>query len=71
MPQGAVAGDFTAPTQPFSSLPHFRDDLSEAKMWGITPFDQMWCRIAFKKLRYEGHFTDLVERSATVQVFED
>ncbi len=57
VPQGAVAGDFTAPTQPFSSLPHFRDDLSEAKMWGITPFDQMWCRIEFKKLRYEGHFT--------------
>jgi quinate dehydrogenase (quinone) len=26
-------------------------------MWGLTPFDQMWCRIEFKKLRYEGHFT--------------
>ena len=58
VPQGAVPGDFTSPTQPFSvGMPHFRDDLSEAKMWGITPFDQMWCRIEFKKLRYEGHFT--------------
>lgn len=58
VPQGAVPSDFTSPTQPFSvGMPHFRDDLSEAKMWGITPFDQMWCRIAFRKLRYEGHFT--------------
>ena len=51
-------GDFTAKTQPFSvGMPHFRDDWSEADMWGITPFDQMWCRIEFKKHRYEGHFT--------------
>ncbi|HMN47169.1 MAG TPA: membrane-bound PQQ-dependent dehydrogenase, glucose/quinate/shikimate family [Povalibacter sp.] len=58
VPQGAVPEDFTAPTQPFSvGMPHFRDDWSEATMWGITPFDQMWCRIEFKKLRYEGHFT--------------
>jgi len=26
-------------------------------MWGLTLFDQLWCRIAFKKLRYEGEFT--------------
>ena len=58
VPQGAVPGDFTAPTQPFSvGMPHFREDLSEAAMWGITPFDQMWCRIQYKRLRYEGHFT--------------
>jgi quinate dehydrogenase (quinone) len=58
VPQGAVEGDYTAPTQPFSvGMPNFRDDLSEAKMWGVTPFDQMWCRIQFKKMRYEGHFT--------------
>ena len=58
VPQGAVEGDYTAPTQPFSvGMPNFRDDWSEAKMWGITPFDQMWCRTEFKKLRYEGHFT--------------
>jgi quinate dehydrogenase (quinone) len=28
-------------------------------MWGITPYDQLWCRIEFRKLRYEGHFTPL------------
>ena len=26
-------------------------------MWGVTPLDQLWCRIEFKKMRYEGHFT--------------
>jgi quinate dehydrogenase (quinone) len=23
----------------------------------VTPLDQLWCRIEFKKMRYEGHFT--------------
>ncbi len=26
-------------------------------MWGITPFDQLMCRIQFQKLRYEGPLT--------------
>jgi quinate dehydrogenase (quinone) len=58
VPQGAVEHDWVSKTQPFSvGMPHFRDDWSEAHMWGITPFDQMWCRTEFKKHRYEGHFT--------------
>ncbi|EJL31847.1 membrane-bound PQQ-dependent dehydrogenase, glucose/quinate/shikimate family [Novosphingobium sp. AP12] len=31
--------------------------LTEADMWGATPFDQLMCRIAFKGMRYEGLFT--------------
>ncbi|WP_138467892.1 membrane-bound PQQ-dependent dehydrogenase, glucose/quinate/shikimate family [Poseidonocella sp. HB161398] len=31
--------------------------LTEADMWGMTPFDQMMCRILFKGYRYEGLFT--------------
>ncbi len=31
--------------------------LTEADMWGATPFDQLLCRIAFKKMRYEGLYT--------------
>ncbi len=31
--------------------------LTESDMWGATPFDQMLCRIAFKKMRYEGLYT--------------
>ncbi len=26
-------------------------------MWGATPFDQLACRIAFQRLRYEGRYT--------------
>jgi len=56
--EGGVPEDYVATTQPFSmDLPHFRPELSEEKMWGITPLDQLWCRIEFKKMRYEGHFT--------------
>ena len=55
---GGVPEDYVAATQPFSmDLPHFRPDITEAKMWGITPLDQLWCRIEFNKMRYEGHFT--------------
>ena len=26
-------------------------------MWGISPLDQLWCRIQFKRARYQGPFT--------------
>ena len=59
VPQGAVPGDWTAKTQPFSvGMPQFRGpDLTERDMWGLTPLDQLYCRIEYKKMRYEGHFT--------------
>lgn len=56
-PQGAVEGDFTAPTQPRSALSFKPTPLTEASMWGVSPFDQLACRIAFRSLRYEGRFT--------------
>ncbi len=31
--------------------------LTESDMWGATPFDQMLCRIQFKKMRYDGLYT--------------
>jgi quinoprotein glucose dehydrogenase len=57
MPQdGAVPEERNSPTQPFSnSLPSFRNaDLTEADMWGVSPFDQLYCRIQFRQARYEG-----------------
>lgn len=57
MPQdGIVPEERISPTQPFSnSLPSFRNaDLTEADMWGVSPFDQLYCRIQFKQARYEG-----------------
>lgn len=56
-PTGAIEGDFTAPTQPHSALSFNPAPLTEASMWGLTPFDQLACRISFRKLRYEGRYT--------------
>ncbi len=56
-PQGAVDGDITAPTQPVSTLSFNPPPLTGRDMWGVTLFDQLACRIAFKQLRYDGRFT--------------
>lgn len=56
-PQGAAQGDRTAPTQPNSALSFNPPPLTESDMWGATLFDQLYCRIAFHRLRYEGRFT--------------
>jgi quinoprotein glucose dehydrogenase len=56
-PQGAAAGDRTAPTQPVSALSFEPPPLKGRDMWGATVFDQMLCRATFHALRYEGRFT--------------
>ena len=65
-PQGAAAGDRAAPTQPRSVLSFKPEDLREADMWGVTPFDQLACRIAFHQLRYEGRYTPPSEQGTVV-----
>jgi membrane-bound PQQ-dependent dehydrogenase (glucose/quinate/shikimate family) len=58
VPQRPAKYEWLSKTQPFSTgMPGFRPDVSEADMWGLTPFDQMWCRREFRTMRYEGHFT--------------
>jgi membrane-bound PQQ-dependent dehydrogenase (glucose/quinate/shikimate family) len=57
VPQGPEQGERISATQPVSTLPNFRKDRVERDMWGLTPLDQLYCRVEFKKLRYEGHFT--------------
>ena len=67
VPQGAAPGDHTAPTQPFSELSFRpRQMLTEAQMWGSTMFDQLICRVKFKRLRYEGPFTPPSEQGTLV-----
>ncbi|MEZ5778645.1 MAG: membrane-bound PQQ-dependent dehydrogenase, glucose/quinate/shikimate family [Paracoccaceae bacterium] len=56
-PQGAVEGDFTAPTQPVSAISFAPPPLRESDMWGATPIDQLACRIRFRQLDYEGRYT--------------
>lgn len=56
---GGVPEDFLSPTQPYSvGMPEIgTEPFTEARMWGATPFDQLYCRIGFRKLRYDGEFT--------------
>jgi quinoprotein glucose dehydrogenase len=58
-PQGAALGETLSPTQPYPvGMPSLATPkLTEASMWGVTPFDQIWCRIRFKQARYDGDFT--------------
>jgi quinoprotein glucose dehydrogenase len=56
-PSGAIGGEWTAPTQPVSALSFEPPELTEADMWGVTPFDQLACRIQFHLLNYRGRYT--------------
>lgn len=56
---GHVPGEWISPTQPTSvGMPSFGGPrLEERDMWGITPIDEMLCRISFKRARYDGIYT--------------
>lgn len=56
-----IPGERVSPTQPYSvGMPTIGvDRLTEQKMWGMTMFDQLACRIQFKQLNYEGDFTPI------------
>jgi len=66
VPQGAATGDHTSPTQPFSALNFKPPKVRERDMWGTNPFDQLWCRVKFKSLRYDGMFTPPSEQGSLV-----
>ncbi len=55
--QNAVEGEPVSPTQPVSAISFAPDEVTGAHMWGMTPVDQMLCRIDLAKLQYEGRFT--------------
>jgi len=58
VPQGGVEPGQRAPTQPHSLYHTLRKpDLTEAKMWGMSPIDQMICRIQFRQATYKGFYT--------------
>jgi quinoprotein glucose dehydrogenase len=61
VPQNPVPGETLSPTQPYPvGMPSFGGDrLTEASMWGLSPFDQLWCRIKFREARYDGDFTPI------------
>jgi len=65
-PGGAAPGDHTAATQPVSALSFAPKPLTGADMWGATLADQLACRIAFHRLRYQGRFTPPSEQGTLV-----
>jgi quinoprotein glucose dehydrogenase len=65
-PAGAAPGDTSSPTQPKSALSFNPPKLAEKDMWGITPFDQLVCRILFRSYRYEGRYTPPSEQGTIV-----
>ncbi|MEQ8406520.1 MAG: membrane-bound PQQ-dependent dehydrogenase, glucose/quinate/shikimate family [Oceanicaulis sp.] len=57
-PQGGVELDERTEVQPFSTFHTLaRPPLEERDMWGISPIDQMFCRIQYQRAAYEGIYT--------------
>ena len=57
VPQSPLYGERLSPTQPFSPLPHFHPYRHEKDTWGLTPIDQLICRIEYRFMKYEGMYT--------------
>ncbi|WMT91181.1 PQQ-binding-like beta-propeller repeat protein [Pelagibacterium sp. H642] len=58
VPQGGVEPEYISPVQPFSAYHTLAfEPLEERDMWGMTPLDQLWCRIQFQQANYEGIYT--------------
>lgn len=58
VPQGGVEPDQRSPTQPYSLFHTLaRPELDERDMWGMSPIDQMVCRIQFRRASYKGMYT--------------
>lgn len=58
VPAGGVEPDQRASTQPFSTYHTLRKpDLTARNLWGLTPVDQLACRIQFRQANYAGVYT--------------
>ncbi len=56
-PKGRGLEPRQSPTQPASAIDLQGPPLREASMWGITPLDQLVCRLRFRQSSYQGRFT--------------
>jgi len=57
VPQDPEDGEFLSATQPVSALPNFHPYRHEKDMWGMTPLDQLACRVEYQMMNYEGMYT--------------
>lgn len=60
-----MPGMHISPTQPYSAI-SVGGTLEEKDMWGASIFDQLLCRIQFKKMHWEGEFTPLNDTQNTL-----
>lgn len=67
-PGGGVEPSQRSPTQPHSTYHTLRKpDLTDRDMWGLTPIDQMICRIQFAKASYDGFYTAPVTGAHSIE----
>lgn len=67
-PQGGVEPAQRSKTQPWSLYHTLRKpDLTERDMWGMSPIDQMICRIQFRMAEYQGFYTPPTTESRWIQ----
>jgi quinoprotein glucose dehydrogenase len=57
VPKSDIAGEDSAPTQPFSTISLVPERFEASQAWGTTPEDQKWCQDKISALRNEGIFT--------------
>ncbi len=68
VPQGGVEPEQRTPTQPFSAYHTLAfPTLTERDMWGMSPLDQMVCRIQFRRASYEGMYTPPLADRRSIQ----
>ncbi|HEX3487523.1 MAG TPA: membrane-bound PQQ-dependent dehydrogenase, glucose/quinate/shikimate family [Micropepsaceae bacterium] len=58
VPVGGVEAGRLSRTQPYSGYHSVaKPVLTEKDMWGMSPLDQLWCRIQFRQVSYQGRYT--------------
>ena len=68
VPQGGVEPDYLSPVQPFSLYHTLAlDRIEEEHMWGMSPLDQLWCRIQYRQATYEGIYTPPTHETPWIQ----
>jgi len=68
VPQGGVEPEQRSPWQIVSLWHNLRKpDLTEASMWGMSPIDQMICRIQFRSATYHGFYTPPETKTRTIE----
>lgn len=57
VPRSDIAGEESAPTQPFSTISLVPEKFEPSDVWGPKPEDAKWCQDKIAALRNEGIFT--------------